>query len=309
MDLVASIREFNRFYTKRIGVLHGALLQHGFTLAEIRVLWEIAHRDHITSQTIANELDMDRAFVSRLLWSLKESDIVRTEPSETDKRTKHLRLTKKGRAAIRVLEQQSSSDVQAMISKLSAAGRRELVDSMQRIEKLLTLERDETWNSGNWLFRDPRPGDYGWIIQRHGAIYAQEYGWDASFEALVAEIVAAFIRNFKPGRERCWIAERDGDAAGCVFLVEKTTTVGQLRLLLVEPTARGAGIGKRLVHECILEARAAGYAKLVLTTHDELHAAHRIYRAAGFRELPGQNWELSLKAREKSAARRTRKKP
>ena len=303
MDHIASIREFNRFYTKRIGVLHGALLQHGFTLAEIRVLWEIAHRDHITSQTIANELDMDRAFVSRLLGSLKESDIVRTQPSEVDKRIKHLRLTKKGRAAIRVLEEQSSRDVQAMTSGLSAANRHRLVDSMKRIEKLLTLERDEPWS---WVLRDPRPGDFGWIIQRHGAIYAQEHGWDASFEALVAEIVAAFIRNFKPGRERCWIAEREGEPAGCVLLVEKSKTVGQLRLLLVEPAARGAGIGKRLVQECILEARAAGYAKLVLTTHSILHAAHRIYRDAGFRELPGQSWELDLKAPAKSAARRIR---
>jgi DNA-binding MarR family transcriptional regulator/N-acetylglutamate synthase-like GNAT family acetyltransferase len=318
MDHIASIREFNRFYTKRIGVLHGALLQHGFTLAEIRVLWEIAHRDHITSQTIANELDMDRAFVSRLLWSLKESDVVRTEPSDIDKRIKHLRLTKKGRAAIRVLEEQSSRDVREMTAKLSAAKLGRLVDSMKGIEKLLTLERDEPWN---WVLRDPRPGDFGWIIQRHGALYAQEYGWDASFEALVAEIVAAFIRNFKPGRERCWIAERDGELAGCVFLVEKSKTVGQLRLLLVEPTARGGGIGRRLVHECILEARAAGYAKLVLWTQANLHAAHRIYKAAGFKlisqdrhrsfgaDLTGQYWELDLKAPAKSAARRTRRAP
>ena len=305
MDPIASIREFNRFYTKRIGVLHGALLQHGFTLAEIRVLWEIAHRDAITSQTIANELDMDRAFVSRLLWSLKESDIVRVEPSGIDKRIKHLRLTRKGHAAIRVLEEQSSRDVQAMTARLSPANLHRLVDAMKGIEKLLTLERGESWN---WVLRDPRPGDYGWVIQRHGAIYAQEYGWDASFEALVAEIVAAFIRNFKAGRSRCWIAEREGEPAGCVFLVEKSKTVGQLRLLLVEPTARGAGIGQRLVHECILEARAAGYTKLVLWTQANLLAAHRIYKAAGFKlvkqdkhhsfgaDLTGQYWELALKA-------------
>ena len=316
MELVASIREFNRFYTKKIGILHGALLQHGFTLAEIRVLWEIAHRDYITAQMIGKELDMDPTFVSRVLWKMKLHEFVCTEPSEFDRRIRHLRLTKKGLDAIRLLERQSSKDVEAMIAKLSPANRRKLVDAMRRIETLLTLKPDEPWN---WVLRDPRPGDYGWVIERHGAIYAEEYGWDATFEALVAEIVAAFVRNFKPGGEACWIAEKDGERAGCVFLVEKSKTVGQLRLLLVEPTARGAGIGKRLVYECILHARHAGYAKLVLWTQANLHAAHSIYKQSGFRlvredkhqsfgkSLTGQYWELDLRAPARSAVPRTRK--
>ena len=318
MDLVASIREFNRFYTKKIGVIHGGLLQHGFTLAEIRVLWEIAHNDYITAQTIGKELDMDLTFVSRVLWKMKLHEFVRTERSEVDKRIRHLRLTRKGLDAVRVLERQSSKDVEAMIAELSAANRRKLVDAMKRVKGLLQLEPDEPWN---WVLRDPRPGDYGWVVERHGAIYAEEYGWDATFEALVAEIVAAYIRNLKPGREGCWIAEKDGERAGCVFLVEKSKTVGKLRLLLVEPNARGAGIGKRLVHECILRARAAGYAKLVLWTQANLHAAHRIYKQAGFRlvkeerhesfgkSLTGQYWELDLRAPAKSAARPTRTAP
>jgi DNA-binding MarR family transcriptional regulator len=305
MDLVAAIREFNRFYTKKIGLLHGELLQHGFTLAEIRVLWEIAHRDHITAQAIAKELDMDTAFLSRLLWRLKDDDIVRTERSEIDGRIRHLRLTRLGRAAIRTLENQSSRDVENMLAEVTPANRRRVVDAMDEIHRLLTRKPDEPWN---WQLRDPRAGDYGWVVERHGAIYAEEYGWDATFEALVAEIDAGFVRGFKPGREKGWIAEREGQRAGCVFLVEKSKTIGQLRLLLVEPVARGGGIGARLVHECILEARSMGYAKLVLWTQSNLDAALRIYRKAGFKlvrrerhrsfgaDLAGQYWELDLKA-------------
>ena len=316
MDLVASIREFNRFYTKKIGVLHGALLQHGFTLAEIRVLWEIAHRDDITALAIAKELDMDPTFVSRVLWKMKLHEFVRTEPSKFDRRIRHLRLTKKGLDAIRVLERQSSKDVEAMIAELSPANRRKLVDAMKRVEALLKFEPDEPWN---WDLRDPRSGDYGWVIERHGVLYAEEYGWDATFEALVAEIVASFIRKYKPGHDRCWIAEKDGERAGCVFLVEKSRTVGQLRLLLVEPTARGAGIGRRLVQECILHARASGYAKLVLWTQANLHAAHGIYKDAGFRlvkeekhrsfgkSLVGQYWKLDVRAPARSAGPRIRR--
>ena len=316
MDEIAAIREFNRFYTKKIGILHGALLQHGFTLAEIRVLWEIRHRDHITAQEIARELDMDPTFLSKLLWRLKTHDIVRTERSEIDGRIRHLRLTKRGQGAIRTLERQSSDDVSAMLSQLSRANRRKVVDAMQRIHKLLTQKAEGPWS---WLLREPRAGDYGWVIERHGAIYADEYGWDATFEALVAEIVAGFIRGFKPGRERCWIAERDGERAGCVFLVEKSRNVGQLRLLLVEPSARGAGIGRKLVDECILFARSAGYSKLVLWTQSNLRAALRLYERAGFglareeahrsfgADLTGQYWELDLRAPAKSGARSTRK--
>ena len=315
-DIVGAIRRFNRDYTKRVGLLHGALLQHGFTLAEIRVMWEIAHKDHITAGEIATRLGMDPAVVSRLLRSLKIHQMVRTEKSEIDARIKHLRLTRTGTNAMRVLEQQSAQDVGAMIANLSRADREKLVQAMTRIESLLEARQDFAWD---FVIRDPRPGDYGWVVERHGAIYADEYGWDATFEALVAEIVAGFIRGFKPGREKCWIAERGGERAGCVFLVQKSKDIGQLRLLLVEPSARGAGTGSRLVHECILEARAMGYAKLVLWTQANLHAAHRIYKAAGFRlvkedahesfgaKLMGQYWELDLRAPARSGARSTRR--
>ena len=315
MDPIASIREFNRFYTKKIGVLHGRLLQHGFTLAEIRVLWEIAHTQHITAKEIARELDMDAGFLSKLLWRMKETRIVTTERSEYDARIQHLRLTPKGVSALRTLEQQTSEDVRGMIGHLSTANRARLVDGVRRVQKLLSLEPDEPWN---WMLRDPRAGDFGWVIERHGAIYADEHGWDRTFEALVAEIVAGFIRNLDPSREKCWIAEREGERAGCVFLVKKSKTVAQLRLLLVEPSARGSGIGSKLVQECILYARSVGYSRLVLWTQSSLHAAHRIYRSQGFtlaREeahdsfgarLTGQYWELPLRAPAKSAARRIR---
>ena len=303
-DPVASIREFNRFYTKKIGILHGRLLQHGFTLAEIRVLWEIAHTEHITAKEIARELGMDTGFLSKLLWRMKEHRIVTTERSEHDARIQHLRLTPKGFSALRTLEQQTSEDVRGMIGHLSRANSTRLVEGMRRIQKLLSLKPEEPWH---WMLREPRPGDFGWVIERHGAIYAEEYGWGAELEALVAEVVAQFIRNRNPAREKCWIAEREGERAGCVFLVEKSKTVAQLRLLLVDPAARGSGIGNRLVQECILYARSVGYSRMVLWTQSNLHAAHRIYRSHGFKlvkeephesfgaKLTGQYWELDLR--------------
>jgi DNA-binding MarR family transcriptional regulator/N-acetylglutamate synthase-like GNAT family acetyltransferase len=303
--VITSIRHFNRVYTRRVGLLDGNLLRHGYTLAQIRILWEIAHKDHISASEIGLELAMDRAVVSRMLASLKRHGLVRTEVSRLDGRVRHLRLTTQGKQAIRRFEEQTSEDVAAMIGHLSNANRAKLVESMRHVETLLEAAPDLRWQL---VLRDPRPGDMGWVVSRHGAVYAQEYGWDATFEALVAEIVAAYVKNHDPQAEQCWIAERDCERVGCIFLVRKSKAVAQLRLLLVEPTARGHGIGARLVDECIRAARGIGYSRLVLWTQSNLHAARRLYKAAGFRiteqekhesfgaKLTGEYWELDLKA-------------
>lgn len=310
VDLVAAIHDFNRFYAKHGAVLDRQLLDLGFTLSEIRILWQIADRDHITAQDMARELGMDATFLSKRLWRLKELQFVRTERSDIDGRIRHLRLTKKGQGAIRLLQSQSTHAVKKMIEGLSPANQRQLVEAMQRIRELLSMPPDEPWS---WRLRDPRPGDYGWVISRHGAIYAEEYGADSAFEALVADTVARFIRKLNPAREKCWIAERDGARAGCIFLVEKSRRVGELRLLLVEPTARGARVGGQLLSECILFARATDYAKLFLWTRADMHAAHRVCARAGFVRVSGQRdrhvWELQLRAPAMSGARSTRKAP
>jgi N-acetylglutamate synthase-like GNAT family acetyltransferase len=259
---------------------------------------------------------MATAVVSRLLAALKSKGVVRTEVFAYDRRIRNLRLTSLGKRTLAVLEHESSEQVASMIGFVSNAGREKLVASMREVETLLDAPFERPYQL---VLRDPVPGDLGWVVSRHGAIYATEYGWNAGFEALVAEIVASYIKDHKPGRDRCWIAEKDGERVGCIFLVEKSKSVGQLRLLLVEPTARGSGIGAQLVRECIQAARAAGYAKLVLWTQANLHAAHRIYRQSGFRlvredkhqsfgkSLTGQYWELDLRAPAKSAAPRIRK--
>jgi DNA-binding MarR family transcriptional regulator/N-acetylglutamate synthase-like GNAT family acetyltransferase len=288
-QVIAAIRRFNRQYTKRTGLLDSALLQHGFTPAEIRVLWEIAHKDHISAGEIRHELGMDAAVVSRLVAALKAKGVVRTEVFPHDRRIRNLRLTPLGKRTVAVLERESSEHVANMIGFVSHAGREKLVASLREVETLLDAPFERPWQL---VIRDPAPGDLGWVVSRHGALY------DASFEGLVAGIVADYVRNHKPRREKCWIAEKDGERVGCVFLVEKSKSVGQLRLLLVEPSARGSGIGTRLVQECIGGARAAGYSKLVLWTQANLHAAHRIFKAAGFRLVSQekQYWELDLRA-------------
>ena len=303
MDHIAAVRQFNRFYTRRIGVLNDAMLGSEFSLPEMRVLWEIAHQDDITASALEDRLGMDRGYLSRVIRGFRERGLVRTESSESDGRLRHLKLTAKGSNAMLAFEKKASAEVRAILGKLPGGHQDRLVAAMHAIESLLEPRAGE---SRPYVLRDPRPGDFGWVVHRHGALYAQEYAWDSTFEALVAEIVARFIRDYQPRRERCWIAERDGEIAGCVFVVERSAQVAQLRLLLVEPSARGMGIGSTLVNECIRFAREAGYRKIMLWTNDILHAARHIYEGAGFKlvkrekhrsfghDLVGQNWELAL---------------
>ena len=300
---VHTVRRFNRFYTKQIGVLQEGLLQSPFSLTEVRVLYELAHRDKLTASELGKELGLDTGYLSRILRRFAKQGLVAKNPSELDGRQYHLSLTEQGRAAFAPLNQRSHDEVAAMLRGLSPADQIRLVKAMGTVEALLGGRRD---SSEPYLLRPHQPGDMGWVIHRQAVLYAQEYGWDESFEALVAEIAATFIRDFDPKRERCWIAERDGEIVGSVFLVKQSDEVAKLRLLYVEPQARGLGIGRRLVSECIRFARQKGYRRITLWTNDVLHAARRIYQDAGFRlvqeerhrsfghDLVGQNWDLDL---------------
>jgi DNA-binding MarR family transcriptional regulator/N-acetylglutamate synthase-like GNAT family acetyltransferase len=302
---VAAVRRFNRFYTRRIGLLGSSMYGSAFSLAEMRVLWELAHHAGVTASELEERLGMDRGYLSRILGSFRERGFVRAATARHDGRVRHLELTAKGRKAFAPFDRRSDEEVRATISGLTGAQQDRLVGAMRAIEALLEGAGE---GDAPFTLREPKPGDFGWLIHRHGALYAQEYGWDATFEALVAGIVAKFVRDFQPERERCWIAERDGEIAGCVFLVERSAAVSQLRLLLVEPSARGLGIGSALVAQCLRFARDAGYRKVVLWTNDILHSARRIYERAGFRlvkeerhtsfghRLVGQTWESRLTA-------------
>ena len=307
----AAVRRFNRFYTRRIGVLHEKLADTRFSLAESRLLWELAHRGRTTAAELARDLDLDPGYVSRLLRTLKEAKLIRTERAAEDARHLHLSLTAAGRRAFAPLDRRSEADVSALLAAVPDHARHRLLGAMSEIETLLG-ERPTA--PAPWLLRSPRPGDIGWVVARHGRVYADEYGWDLRFEALVARIAADFIDRFDAAREACWIAERDGANVGCVFLVqardEASGTVvegtAQLRLLLVEPSARGLGIGARLVDECERFARAQGYRRIVLWTNSVLSAARAIYAKAGYRllasephesfgrPLVGETWALAL---------------
>jgi DNA-binding MarR family transcriptional regulator/GNAT superfamily N-acetyltransferase len=300
---VASVRRFSRFYTQRIGALEEGLLKSPFSLAEVRVLYEIAHRDRTTAAELARELGLDAGYLSRILGRFARGGLVRRTPSDTDGRQTLLQLTDKGAKTLGPLEARSSEDIRGLLGTLSEADQARLVQAMATIEGLFGAHAA---SGPAYVLRPHRPGDIGWVVHRHAALYAREYGWNEEFEALVAEVGAKFIRDYDPKRERCWIAEKDGEPVGSVFLVSKSKSVAQLRLLLVEPGARGKGIGARLVDECIRFARHAGYRKIVLWTNSILHAARRIYEAAGFRlvseqphrsfgkALVGQTWELEL---------------
>jgi DNA-binding MarR family transcriptional regulator/GNAT superfamily N-acetyltransferase len=300
---VDSVRGFNRFYTKQIGVLRKGYLDSPFSLAEGRVLYELVHRKHPIATELAKALDLDAGYLSRVLAKFERRGLIARKPSGTDARQSHLSLTARGRQAFAPLEAKSQKHAAAMLSKLSSGDQKRLVDAMHTIEKLLGAQPEPELP---YVLRAHRPGDMGWVIHRHGAFYAAEFGWDESFEALTAEIVAKFIQNFDPKKERCWIAERDGAILGSVFLVKKSARIAKLRLLLVEPSARGLGIGKRLVDECIGFAREAGYRKMTLWTQSNLYAARHIYQKAGFRlmkkwqvkqfghEMMSETWELKL---------------
>jgi len=300
---VAEIRRFNRFYTRRIGVLEERLLDTPFSLAESRVLYELANRDAPTATELAKELGLDPGYLSRMLRRFESSGLVVRTRSRSDGRQSHLELTPEGRGAFAPLDQRSHDAVAAMLAGLENGQQQKLVAAMRAIEALLRARpRDER----PYVLRPHQPGDMGWVVSRHGALYAQEYGWNIEFEALVAEIVTQFIKQFDPSRERCWIAEIDGEPVGSVFVVKQSDQVAKLRLLLVEPHARGLGIGARLVEECVRFSRQTGYKTLTLWTNHVLHAARHIYQRCGFRlvheekhhmfgpELIGQTWELTL---------------
>jgi len=307
----AAIRRFNRFYTRRIGVLHEKLAATRFSLTESRLLWELAQRGRATAAELARDLDLDPGYLSRLLRGLKEQALIRSERSPSDARHLHLSLTATGRRAFASLDRQSEADVAALLASLPETGQRGMLRAMAEIEAILG-ERDRAGIPCQ--LRPPQPGDIGWTIDRHGRLYAAEYGWDVRFESLVARIAADFVDRFDAGREACWIAERDGINVGCVFLVQARDDgsgavvdgTAQLRLLLVEPAARGLGIGARLVDECERFARAAGYRRIVLWTNSVLLAARGIYAKAGYRlvasephvsfghSLVGETWQLEL---------------
>jgi DNA-binding MarR family transcriptional regulator/GNAT superfamily N-acetyltransferase len=303
--LVEAVRHFNRFYTRRIGVLQKGLLQSPFSLAQARVLYELAHRENPAAGALARDLGLDAGYLSRILKGFEKRGLVRRSRSDSDGRQSILSLTATGRRAFAALDAQSNEEVRGMAGKLAPAGRRQLAAAMQTIERLLDGDTGVA-APVPYVLRPHQPGDMGWVAHRHGVLYAQEYGWDESFEALAAEIAAKFIRKFDPQRERCWMAERAGEVVGSVLLVKRSKKVAQLRLLLVEPGARGLGIGRRLVEECIRFARHRGYRKIMLWTNSGLTAARKIYEQAGFRlveesrhhsfgkDLVGQNWELEL---------------
>ena len=277
---VGAVRRFNRFYTRKIGVLREGAYRSAFSLTQVRVLYELAHRDRPTATELGRDLGLDAGYLSRILRGFEKRGLVAKTRSSSDGRRSHLALTAQGKKAFAPLDARSHDEVAVLLAGLSGSEQGRLVGAMQTVEQLLG-ERDARPSS--YVMRAPQPGDLGWVVQRHGALYAREYGYDEEFEGLVAEIVARFVRRYDAKRERCWIAERDGDLVGCVLLVKKSRTVAQLRLLLVEPAARGAGLGTRLVGECVRFARQVGYRKLVLWTQSELEAARRVYEAAGFR--------------------------
>jgi DNA-binding MarR family transcriptional regulator/GNAT superfamily N-acetyltransferase len=296
-----AVRAFNRFYTRRIGVVQEGYLQSRFTLTEARVLYELAHTDGLTATRIGTILDLDAGYLSRILRSFEQEGLLIRGPSETDKRQTILTLTASGRAAFAPLEQRSRQQIGEMLAALPEPAREAVVGGMQTITRLLSGGPRPDWTT-----RHPAPGDIGWVIERHGALYAAEYGFNHKFEALVADVAGAFLNQNDPTRERAWIALCDGVRLGSVFLVRQTDDIGKLRLLLAEPSARGLGIGKRLVQDCIEFARQAGYRRITLWTNDILLAARNIYRAAGFRlvssaphsdfgpPMVGEEWQLEL---------------
>jgi len=297
---IEGVRRFNRFYTRHIGVLHEHLLDSEFSLTEARILYELAHRDGLTGSDLRRELGLDAGYLSRVISGFEKKGLVAKARSSADARVAELQLTRQGRAAFEPLDDASRSDVMTILEGLSEPEQRQLVEAMSQIEVLLG-DREP-----GYVLRDPQPGDMGWIVHRQAVLYAQEYGWNDEYEALVAEIVAKYVREFKPRLERCWIAERHGKVVGSVFVVREDELTAKLRLLYVDPAARGMGLGGRLVDECLRFARGAGYRRMILWTNSVLADARRIYERAGFRlveekphhsfgkDLFGQVWEVDL---------------
>jgi DNA-binding MarR family transcriptional regulator/GNAT superfamily N-acetyltransferase len=302
-ERIAAVRQFNRFYTRQIGILPEGYLGSPYSLTEVRVLYDISHNERITASSLARSLGLDQGYLSRILRGFAKGGLIERNRSATDGRQIWLSLTEPGRELLAPLEAAARAQVGATLSDLSLPEQDRLLQAMREIEVLLGARPAPPIG---YVLRPPQSGDLGWVVQRHGFVYAQEYGWDVRFEGLVAEIVAHFVEHFDPKRERCWIAELAGEPVGSVFLVKQSDTVAKLRLLLVEPKARGLGIGGRLVEECIRFARLAGYQKITLWTNRALIAARHIYEKAGFRliasepeysfgdDWTSETWELEL---------------
>ena len=299
---VAAMRHFTRFYTRQIGALEERLLDSPFSLTESRVLYELANRSKPTATELARDLGLDPGYLSRILRSFASRGLIARTPSQTDGRQNEIALTNGGRAAFVPLDRRSRDLVAGMLQKVGEPERQRLVRGMRAIEALLGGKRENR----AYVLRPPRPGDMGWVVSRHGALYSEEYGWNVALEALVSEVVAEFVRNFDAARERCWIADIDGEPVGSIFLVRHSDQIAKLRLLLVEPHARGMGIGAALIDACVGFARDAGYRSVVLWTNDSLVDARRLYERAGFelvnegahhsfgRDLVEQTWRLEL---------------
>lgn len=302
-ERIDTVRAFNRFYTRQIGLLDEGLLKSPFSLTEARVLYELAHRDGLVASDLVRDLGLDPGYVSRLLKKFEERGLVERAATEADARRASIALTPAGRQAFAPLNQDSHDQVRALLDRLPPVDQERLVKAMRTVQDLLG---DRSEPRVPYMLRPLQVGDIGWITRRQGMLYTEEYGWDGTYEALVAEILAEFVKKFDPKWERAWIAEREGEVVGSVFVVRKSSEVAKLRLLYVEPSARGLGIGRRLVDECIAFARAQGYKTLTLWTNDILGSARRIYQAAGFKlvdeerhhsfgkDLVGQTWDLEL---------------
>lgn len=304
---IALVRAFNRDYTQRIGVLGEALLDSPYSLTEARVLYEIAHRPEVTARELAVDLDLDRGYLSRILKRFTAQKLLMQSACAEDGRRRNLTLTPAGKRSFAALDRRSGQQVAAMLSGLDSTSRKAVLSGMQSLQRALAgIGMTAPSEPAAMVYRAHRPGDMGWVVQRHGELYFQEYGWDQTFEALVAEIAADFIRRLNAQRERCWIAEYAGRRVGCVFLVAGEAGAAKLRLLLVEPEARGLGVGRRLVAECVEFARAADYGRIVLWTQESLAAARHLYSQAGFHrtlaephhsfghDLVGETWERAL---------------
>ena len=302
-ERIGIVRQFNRFFTRQIGVLREGLLHSPYPLTDARILFELGQCNQVTASRLGRELGLDAGYLSRILARLEQQGLLDKVRSENDGRQLLVSLTAAGREAFALLDQRSREEVSEMLEDLSEEEQQRLLKAMQTIESVLSSGFKF---SEPFVLRPHEPGDMGWVAHRHGVLYAQEYGWDEHFEALVAQIVAEFINSYNPGRERCWIAEMDGEIIGSVFVVQSSETVAKLRLLLVEPKARGLGLGTRLVEECIRFARRRGYQKLILWTNSILLEARHIYKKTGFKlvaeeahhsfghDLIGETWELVL---------------
>lgn len=290
---VAAVRRFGRFYTKQIGLLDEGLLKSPFSLTEGRVIYELASQSRPTATTVAAELGLDAGYMSRIVRSLVRRGLVEKRRSDADRRRVHLQLSEEGEKAFARLNADSDRQIRTILSRLGLAQRKRVVDAMAIVEGLLGGQEERPPGPSRYTLRGHRPGDIGWVVERHGVLYAESHGWDARFEAMCAEIGARFLERYDPTRDRSWIAEVRGEKVGAVFLVRRSKTVGQLRFLFVDPSARGLGLGTRLVSECVGHARHLGYRRMTLFTVRGLDGARRLYEAEGFElahEEDGEGW-------------------